>query len=224
MAFFLLDFIFPKICFICDARKGFICSQCLKTLPWPTLKCFKCNRKNPFGVYCRDCKKDYLPDRIVSRFIYEGKLKDAIHQYKFEDAYLLSEDFSLALLPIIKGIDGYNKYVLTYIPLDKRRQRYRGYNQSKILAERLADRLKMTSVDLLERKEQEETQVFAKTKSARRKNVKGVFTVRSGAKIPKKIILIDDVVTTGATVEEATKVLKKAGAREVIVVALAMGR
>jgi competence protein ComFC len=160
----------------------------------------------------------------VSRFIYEGKLKDAIHQYKFEDAYLLSEDFSLALSPIIKGVDGYNKYALTYIPLVKRRQRYRGYNQSKILAERLADRLKMTSVDLLERKEQRETQVFAKTKSARRKNVKGVFVVKGGAKIPKKIILIDDVVTTGATVEEATKVLKKAGAREIIVVALAMGR
>ncbi len=165
-----------------------------------------------------------MPDRIVSRFIYEGKLKDAIHQYKFEDAYLLSEDFSLALSPIIKGIDGYNKYALTYIPLDKRRQRYRGYNQSKILAERLADRLKMTSVDLLERKEQRETQVSAKTKTARRKNVKGVFVVKGGARIPKKIILIDDVVTTGATVEEATKVLKKAGAREIIVVALAMGR
>ena len=224
MAFFLLDFIFPKICLICDARKGFICSQCLNTLPWPTLKCFRCNRKNPFGVYCRGCKKDYLPDRIVSRFIYEGKLKDAIHQYKFEDAYLLSEDFSLALSPIIKGVDGYNKYALTYIPLDKRRQRYRGYNQSKILAERLADRLKMTSVDLLERKEQRETQVSAKTKTARRKNVKGVFVVKGGARIPKKIILIDDVVTTGATVEEATKVLKKAGAREIIVVALAMGR
>jgi competence protein ComFC len=159
----------------------------------------------------------------LAGFAYQGKLRNAIHQYKFEDAYLLAESFSEGLIPIVKKIEGYKKYKATYIPLSKQRERYRGYNQSKLLADKVAYRLNMKVLDLLERKGQGETQVTAKTKVARKRNIRGVFSLQEGVKVPDKLILFDDVVTTGATVEEAVRVLKKTGAKKVMVVALAMG-
>lgn len=219
----MFNFIFPEICLICASNKGYICDKCLKTLPNPHLKCFRCNRRNPFGVYCTSCAKKELPDRILAGFAYQGKLRNAIHQYKFEDAYLLAESFSEGLIPIVKKIEGYKKYKATYIPLSKQRERYRGYNQSKLLADKVAYRLNMKVLDLLERKGQGETQVTAKTKVARKRNIRGVFSLQEGVKVPDKLILFDDVVTTGATVEEAVRVLKKTGAKKVMVVALAMG-
>lgn len=219
----MLGFIFPEICLICAENKGYVCDKCLKTLPRPCFKCFRCNRKNPFGLYCASCRENNLPDMILAGFAYQGKLKDAIHQYKFEDAYQLSEDFSKSLIPIVKGIKNYKRYVLTFVPLSWSRERYRGYNQSRLLADKIARCLKMQVLDLLERKGQDETQVTSKTKLARRRNIKGVFSIKEDIDIPENIVLIDDVVTTGATVEETTKVLKQAGAKKVAVVALAMG-
>ena len=219
----MLGFIFPEVCLICAENKGYICNKCLKTFPRPCFKCFRCSRKNPFGLYCTSCRKKDLPDRILAGLAYQGKLKDAIYQYKFEDAYKLSEDFSKSLIPIVKGIKNYKRYVLTFVPLSRSRERYRGYNQSKLLADKVACYLKMQVLDLLERKGQDETQVTSKTKLARKRNIKGVFSVKKDIKIPENIILIDDVVTTGATVEEATRVLKRAGVKKVVVVALAMG-
>jgi len=207
----------------CGGKACYICDKCLKTLPKPRLKCFRCNRKNPFGVYCASCAKRELPDRILAGFAYQGELRNIIHQYKFGDAYLLAEDFSKGLIPIVRQVEDYKRYKMTYIPLSKQRERYRGYNQSKLLADKIACRLGMKVLDLLERKGQDETQVTAKTKAARKRNIKGVFSLKRGVEVPEKIILVDDVVTTGATVEEAVRILKGAGVKKVLVVALAMG-
>lgn len=200
-----------------------MCDKCIRLLKGPEFKCFRCGRNNPFGLYCFACRKSFLPDRIIAAFAYDGQLKEIIHQYKYEDAYILSKDLAKGLIPIVRKLENYKGYDLTFVPLSPTKIRSRGYNQAKLLADEVAKKLKLKIVDLMERLPQDETQVISQTKIARKKNIKGVFKIKENAEIPKKIILIDDVVTTGATVEEATKILKKAGAQEVIVLALAMG-
>lgn len=219
----ITDFLFPKICLVCGSEREYLCEKCIFQLEKPAFKCFRCNRKNPFGLYCVTCRKPFLPDRIIATFKYEGRLKEAIHQYKYEDAYILSKDLAKGLIPLVKKLENYKSYDLAFIPLSSEKTRSRGYNQAKLLADEVGEKLKLRVVDLMQRLPQEETQVLSQTKVARKQNIKGVFQIKKNADIPERIILIDDVVTTGATVEEATKILKRAGVRKVVVVALAMG-
>jgi competence protein ComFC len=98
----------------------------------------------------------------------------------------------------------------------------RGYNQSKLLAEAISNRLNLPITGLLAKVEVKSSQVQAKDKESRKKNIKGSFKIEKSVEAPPKAILIDDVITTGATVLEATKALKRAGVRKVVIVVLAM--
>ena len=164
-----------------------------------------------------------MPDRIRGAFRYEGRLKEVVHQFKYEDAFILSHDLAKVLIPLVREVKDYKTYNPAFIPLSKEKMRSRGYNQAELLAQEVGKALGLKVCDLMDRLAQEETQVISKTKTARKQNIKGVFKIKKNADIPRKVILIDDVVTTGATVEEATKVLKRAGVKKVIVLALAMG-
>ncbi len=217
-----INFLFPRICLSCFKRNGYLCSHCLRNLPVPQYKCFGCGAKNPFGIYCLRCRRPNLPDKIIARFTYSGRLKEIIHQFKYEDAFALSKDLSVGLSGIVRKIQKSDQYVLSFIPLTNSRRRSRGYNQSELLAKEVASITGLKLAYILERSGQIETQVNAKTRISRKKNIKGVFQVKKDVSVPENIILIDDVVTTGATVEEATKVLKRAGAKKVMVAALAM--
>lgn len=146
-----------------------------------------------------------------------------IHQFKFEDTSSLSREFGRLMAIEIKKISTFKKFVLATVPLHKKRLARRGYNQSNLLVKEVALILGMQDDDMLLRRPSQMSQVEAKTKEQRRKNIKGAFLINPKAIIAEKVILIDDVVTSGATIEEATKVLKKAGVREVIAVTLAMG-
>lgn len=215
------NFVFPRICLICSSDTRYLCSRCLKRLEKPRHKCFRCNQHNPFGEYCFSCKGPFSPDKVVAAFLYEGQIKEAIHQYKYEDAFILAKDLARALLPLVRSVSRYKDFTLSFVPLSDKRFKARGYNQAELLAREVAKLLNIKVAALMDRSAQEETQVASKTKRARKKNIKGVFSVQSKASVPANVILVDDVVTTGATVEEASKVLKRAGAKKVVVVALA---
>jgi ComF family protein len=108
------------------------------------------------------------------------------------------------------------------IPISQKKLRQRGYNQSQLLIKAVSEILEMPLTDVIMRGEGHLSQVQTGDKKSRKLNIKGVFSVVKSAEVPSKIILVDDVVTTGATVEEATRVLKKFGAKEVIVLAVAL--
>jgi competence protein ComFC len=217
-----LDFIFPRSCFVCGKAGTDLCEPCGKVLKPAQLRCLHCSRANPYGKYCFRCKKASQADQVLAVFAYKSPLKDVIHQFKYEDASSLGEVFSHLLSQKIKKIPGYRSYKLTFIPLAAHRERQRGYNQARLLVDGIIRELKMERTDLLTRVEVGESQVRSGTKSARRANVRGTFELKTDTKIPSKIILIDDVITTGATVEEAAKVLKKAGVKGIVVLALAL--
>lgn len=218
----IFDFIFPQTCFVCGDSGQEICFDCLKNLERARPKCLKCGHENPFGIYCASHRQKLQIDVIIAPFAFRGPLRELVHQLKYEDVTNIIRPLSSEIANLCKKVPDYRKFTLTYIPLAPKKLLERGYNQSKLIAEAVSKLLKVPQTDLLKRVEGHHTQVQSGDKKKRRQNVKGVFEIKKGVEIPDSVILIDDVVTTGATVEEAAKVLKKAGVKKVIVLALAL--
>lgn len=164
-----------------------------------------------------------LPDRVLAYFAYEGKTKDLIHSFKYEDNTSLARALGERLFELIQGVE-YKDFVLVNVPLSRQRFLYRGYNQAELLAKSLSEKSLLPAVNLLARKKGHSTQVQSGTRKKRKENIRGCFYLNNREDLPGKVLLVDDVVTSGATVEEATKVLKRGGAKEVIVLTVAMGK
>jgi competence protein ComFC len=219
----LIDFFWPRECFVCGSSGTNLCKKCEKTLPAARLKCLCCSGKNPFGIYCRGCRRRYLPEKALACFEYEGYLKDAIHQFKYDDTTDLASTFGRAISREIKSIPDYRDFTLVPVPVSPKKMRSRGYNQAELLAAEVAKILDLKLSNLLVRVIQTVSQVDMTSKQARKYNVKGAFVISKFEDMPREVILIDDTITTGATVEEATKVLRRSGVKKVLVVALALG-
>ncbi len=238
----LTDFVFPQSCFVCGKMGTGICRQCLIDQPRARPKCLKCGAHNPFGLACRVCRTKYTPDRTLALYEFDGPIREMIHLFKYEDysalaqcfGGVLAEEFasardvgglssaSRAKVAKDSPLQGTSSWTIVPIPLSKKRVAWRGYNQSLLLAREIAKRSGFEVRELLRRKDSAESQVQSGTKEKRRANIKGVFEVIEP--VWKNILLVDDVITSGATVLEATRVLKHAGAKKVCVLALAMGK
>ncbi|MCX6809680.1 MAG: ComF family protein [Candidatus Berkelbacteria bacterium] len=218
----IFKFAMPVSCPLCFKNDIEICATCLNNLKSPRLRCLKCGCKNPHGKYCFSCLSDFKPDLVLSCFAYDGQIRDLVHQFKYEDVTSLKKVFAKPISNLIKQILNFKSYTLVPIPLSKKRLRFRGYNQSLLIAQEISKVLHLEVCEPLEKINIKSSQVQTGSKQERRKNVKKAFLVKNDYEIPPNIFLIDDVITTGATVEEATKVLKKAGAKSVIVISLAM--
>jgi ComF family protein len=218
----IINFLFPQSCFVCREPGKPICSECIKSFAPAKLRCLKCGRANPFGLYCKSCHSKSKANLVLAGFDYKNPITSLIHQFKYEDVTSLSDPFCDCLAALLSKIPDNLEYKICYIPLTLKKLKLRGYNQSKLLAEGIGQCLNVTVTGLLTRVEARESQVIAQSRKLRKTNIKGAFSIKSGAEIPQKVILLDDVITTGATVEEAVKVLKAAGVKEVIVLALAL--
>lgn len=218
----LADFVFPQVCIGCGKMGRHVCENCLSGFPPARPKCLSCGRKNPFGVYCNKCYREAKPKNVIARYAFVGALRELVHQFKYEDCTILQKPLGQEMSKVVTRIPGYKEYAITYIPLAKKRRLRRGYNQAELLAEAVSRELTLPLKDLLARVDTVESQVEVVDPKERKRNIKDVFNVKDNVEIPQKVILIDDVVTTGATLEEATRVLKEAGAKDVYVVALAM--
>ena len=217
-----LDFIFYETCFFCGKSGTTVCRRCLNSLEPARLKCLKCGQHNPYGLYCEGCKSSIRPEQVLALYRYNGIAKDLIHIFKYEDGQSLTSVFGKKLGSAIKK-HRLSGFVLVPIPLSKKRLRYRGYNQSLFLAKEITRHTSVPYADIMERKQSVLSQVQTGSKRERRQNVTGVFSIKKDVDLPSKIVLVDDVITTGATVEEATRILKQAGACEVRVLSIAIG-
>ena len=149
-----------------------------------------------------------------------------IHQLKYEP-YAKELSSTLASLIIThfnliqKSFDGDN-YILLAVPITKKKLKQRGYNQSEEIAKALSENLQIPLLKSCLLKIKETPPQMTLSREEREKNIKGVFSVENKELIGnKKILLVDDVYTTGSTMEECARVLKKAGAREVWGIAVA---
>jgi len=154
--------------------------------------------------------------KVLTYGIYEGALAEAIHQFKFYGLKRLARPLGSLLLSLdIPQTDG-----IISVPLSIKSLRDRGFNQSLLLARMIAGEIKVPLLmDILFKKKETQPQIGLSARD-RRVNIKNAFEIKGDIE-GRRLLLVDDVITTGATVTECSKELLKAGAKEVVVIALA---
>jgi len=231
----LADIIYPRTCLVCKRQlKGtscvdnLICREC-----WVKVKrnippfCYRCGRhlEKPIKNICPECVRKQLHfDRAFSPCVYEGVTKELIHTFKYRGKDYLGATLSELMVDFIKEYNMPMEVLdlVVPIPLHQVRLREREFNQAQILSQHIAKTFnKRLATDALKRLRHTKTQTELQTEE-RLLNVKGSFAVTNNEEIKgKNILLVDDVLTTGATSSEAACALKKAGANIVFVLTLA---
>lgn len=208
----ILDLIFPPTCLACKKSGSYLCANCVKLLP----------------------AANKTAENYSAIFAYQHPVvKHAIHLLKYRGGKILARDLAKLLHQHLNLEQNSEKFLVIPIPSSKNREKKRGYNQARELARELVklapDKLKLAENILIKTRETV-SQVKTKNREARLKNLQGAFAILENQnqimreKITnQQIILLDDVITTGATMQEARKVLLQAGARNVLALSLARG-
>ncbi len=228
----LAGLLFPRRCPVCqevvEERNGRVCRICRIKLPYISGPvCLKCGK--PLHLeereYCQDCmKKRRWSDCGGAPFLYDKIMRNSIAGFKYagrrEYAAFYAEEIYARCGREIKHWGG---EVLVPIPLHSSRKKKRGFNQAELLAKELSKRVDIPmDTGLLRRVKKTHTQKELNDQE-RLTNLKDAFSVRKG-KIPRKnIILVDDIYTTGSTIDSAARVLKEHGAQNVYFVCICVG-
>jgi competence protein ComFC len=207
-----LDLLYPPRCVLCGHGGDFICASCREKLPRAAgSRCDACWL--PGVDYCYKCAERPLAlERLRSAFRYEDDVKRLIHAIKFRHQSCLAEPLAIEMEPLLSQADP-DAGLLVPVPMLGWRQRQRGFNQAQLLAKRLGAMSGLPVVEALSRRHNNGTQVGSPTAAERWRRVEGAFAVRQpGAIAGERIILIDDVATTGATLDACARALLDAGA------------
>ena len=220
-----LQIFYPSSCPLCEKTSDTVYHAPLCTSCWHTIKrytgpsCRICAMpfSSSHSSLCGKCLKMPPPfSKVLTYGLFEGALVEAIHQFKFHGIKRLSGPLSELLLTIdIPEADG-----CIPVPLSIQGLRERGFNQSLLLARNIARRKKLPLfMDVLHKLKETPPQLGLSA-SKRLSNLKGAFQAKRSVQ-EKRLLLVDDVITTGATVAECAKQLLKAGARKVVVLSIA---
>ncbi len=224
MAFSLVDFIFPKKCVGCGKFGEYFCSKCFSKIEYvENPVCPVCQRQAVGGRTHPKCQTRYSLDGLVVACRYRNPVKVAIQKVKYRWVYDIEKVLVDLLATQIYKFAIPQKVILVPVPLHKKRKNWRGFNQAEILAKDLSKKFKVNYSEILIRSRETKTQVGLK-RDERKENVRGAFELRRGADVSgRNVILVDDVYTSGATMAECAKVLKKSGAKSVWGMAVALG-
>lgn len=210
----LVDFFFPRRCVGCGKIGDFLCAGCRQKLPRLLRPfCQKCGKPESSGGLCPACwGQETAIDGIRSVFRFEGVVRQAIHELKYRNLKAISGCLATLMDNYLQDNQVQGE-VLVPIPLHLRRLRERGYNQSSLLARELGKLIALPVIDDgLHRLKDSLPQARTTTVEERRRNVANAFACRDEKLSRRSVILIDDVCTSGATLEACAKALKGAGA------------
>jgi ComF family protein len=228
-----LDFIFPPICHICHlfmpgAGELHICDGCCDRLPLvKSPLCPVCGipfigaGRNHICGHCQTHPPHF--SSALAHLLYESSARELIHHFKYNHKTHLRLPLALlALEGLTEFITSRKPDIIIPVPLHHSRLRSRGFNQAVLLGNLFSSRLTIPMLkDGLTRTRETEAQIELSAED-RRNNVKGAFAANKPAMISgKRILLLDDVMTTGSTVNECAKVLKQNGAASVVVATIA---
>ncbi|HUV42850.1 MAG TPA: ComF family protein [Patescibacteria group bacterium] len=214
----LLDLFFPRRCLGCGAWGNYFCRDCQQEIKTIKLQiCPICQKPALQGQTHPVCQTPYSLDGLTSIFTFEGVIKEAIGKLKYWlITDLIEELVALSVDQMPRKLT--RSLILVPIPLHPRRQRWRGFNQAELLAKILGKQFNwQISTDYLIRSKATQPQIKLKSKE-RKINVQKAFKLNPKARAKvrnKKLIVFDDVWTTGSTLRQAAQVLKRAQAQEV---------
>lgn len=221
----VLNLLYPPKCASCGASAGHFCEDCqAKLVRIGPPFCQKCGCPlNKSAAACSRCDHNPLPylDSVRSVALFEGTpLRPAIHNFKYHNQRILGQDFAPLLAKCYRD-NQLETEVIVPVPLHSSRYKERGYNQSELLANGLAALINQpVDKKTLIRRRATKTQVSLSA-AERHKNVAEAFACISNALSHKSVLLIDDVCTTGATLNACAQALKRAKARSVYGLTLA---
>ncbi len=235
----LKNLFLPAFCQECGVRiltqeNLYFCEKCWATIePVREPKCPRCGRPHsrrvgfdPVGNYvCSECSAQKLwVGNTYAAGLYSGVLRDAVHLLKYGRKRLMAGPLGALLLDhVFAGIDIQSYDGLVPVPLHRSRLKERGYNQVELVSEWLCRRLSQANLLPVLRRVKDTPSFSMLGARERRSQIKNAFQLVPGADVRKqRFLLIDDVVTTGATSNECARVLRRAGAETVDVVAVAV--
>lgn len=234
---FLLDLVFPRFCVGCRKWGKFICEGCLgKSEFFDQQVCPYCERQSLYGFTHPRCRRRHGLDGMFVMAHYRGVVREAIRRVKYRGTYALVGELVRLLVGRYHHKFGFD--YLVPIPLSLNRERERGFNQAEKFAKQINGQLAINSkqdkgrvVNLLKRVRETRPQ-FGLKYEEREKNVRGAFALdgsfNNDELITKyckgrSLCLVDDVATTGATIFEGAKALKRGGAKNVWAICVARG-
>ena len=208
----IVELFTPHECLVCSRSGGIVCDNCLPKLATASAgTCVRCNRLSALGRTCKFCKNYLLISGVSVASYYDGPVKELILRLKFQRdrsaTRVGAELISIRIDPLKLPFD-----LVTSVPVSAARYRERGYNQSELIARAVAKKLDIPYRTLLGRSSGEHQ--LGKDRKTRIEQVRGVFYAY-GPINRNRILIIDDVVTTGATLNACAGELKSAGARNV---------
>ena len=224
----LLDLFFPPRCAVCgevlavEERVGFLCKECHGNIPYfPKEKCPHCGGETDNAGFCDFCVKGFAFDSACAAFPYDA-VRKAIHLFKYNGdqtiGYGLGELMAEYLLQYYEELL-VKTDVMVSVPLHPKKEAFRGFNQTHILCERISEKTGLIFERCgLERKRETIAQSELNPEE-RKRNLKDAFGVKMDF-TGKRVLLVDDIFTTGTTCNECAKELYRAGAKEVMVFAL----
>lgn len=228
---FVLDFIFPKICVGCGMLGTYLCPECHRTISfYQAALCPGCMKAiYPLGVH-KSCQAKTTLDGLYTIAKHEGVMHDLISSVKYKGTFDMTKllgtlmAWHLEKSDLVPSSIRQSPVILVPVPMHWKKENERGFNQSKLLAQELSKKIHLPSATrILKKTKQTKPQVNLK-RNERLKNQTQVFFCPYVLTDHPTVILVDDVVTTGATLSACAKVLKTAGARKVYAIALAHGR
>jgi competence protein ComFC len=236
---YILDVIFPIRCLGCgklsSPKTGYICRKCLNAIPLKKkFECIGCKNQVSLGETCFRCRKNTSVDRLFTVYDYNDHLVTRmIKTLKYRFVSDIAKDMDFSVKKYIYWLAKDKKFniiqdepVIIPLPLHYRRFNWRGFNQAELIARNLAEATQRDiKTNIISRTSASKPQAEIEEREERLKNLRdNTFKIIDGSEIKDRaIILVDDVCTTGATLNEAARILKNEGAKYVTAFVIARG-
>ncbi len=209
----LMSVLAPYECLGCKTEGGLLCGVCAGGLSAAPERCYRCQTASPAGRTCGVCSAASVLGRVRAVSPYAGMAKELVAMLKFSGARTASREMAVLMAPLLEAMSDPDVLVVP-VPTATGRVRRRGYDQARLLARELCRRTGLPRLDCLARSGQ--THQVGAGRERRHEQLQRAFhTRRPGAVQGRHILLVDDVVTTGATLEAAALVLHDAGAARI---------
>lgn len=228
----LLDAVYPPTCPICDRLSGKpakICNDCRKKLKYiNSPRCLKCGKavENDDVEVCFDCSKHIHEfDRGLALWGYTDETRNSVYRFKYQNCRIYSKVYVDEIVSNLgEIISSWKCDVIIPIPIHARKFRERGFNQAELLAKDMAAILGIgLDTELISRNRYTKPQKELDD-NERIKNLENAFTITKNVVQYKKVLLVDDIYTTGSTIDACARVLKEKGVEQVFAVCLCIGQ
>ncbi len=232
----VLELVYPTVCVLCgEINVEGLCDKCKKHYPILSEPCcMKCGKpiEDEEHEYCYDCAhhhKSFTQGRSIWK--HSGNVKYSVYKFKYKNCRIYGEKYAkLLVLQYQFLLNIWRPECIVPVPVHNHRKRMRGYNQAEVLARNVSLEIERSmgikiplNTELLFRNKETIYQKKLDDKG-RRKNLKKAFEVRKSCEMPKVVLVIDDIYTTGATLQEISRILLNEGVEKVFFMTISIGQ